>query len=69
MPIYEFVCGKCGHKFETFSSLADAHKVRKCPECGAKSGERVMSVSSVGSSSASPSPGFGGGSCGPTGFG
>jgi len=31
MPIYEFVCPKCGNKIETITEKADA----KC-QCGAK---------------------------------
>lgn len=33
MPIYEYVCKKCGHKFEKIQKFSDA-KIRKCPECG-----------------------------------
>ena len=33
MPIYEYVCKKCGHKFEKIQKFSDA-KIKKCPECG-----------------------------------
>ena len=33
MPIYEYVCKKCGHKFEKIQKFSDP-KVKKCPECG-----------------------------------
>lgn len=33
MPIYEYVCKKCGHKFEKIQKFSDP-KIRKCPECG-----------------------------------
>lgn len=33
MPIYEYVCKKCHHKFEKIQRLSDA-KIKKCPECG-----------------------------------
>ena len=33
MPIYEYQCKKCKHKFEKIQKFSDA-KVKKCPECG-----------------------------------
>lgn len=33
MPIYEYVCKKCHHKFEKIQKFSDA-KIKKCPECG-----------------------------------
>lgn len=33
MPIYEYVCKKCGHKFEKIQKFSDP-KIKKCPECG-----------------------------------
>lgn len=33
MPIYEYVCKKCHHKFEKIQKFSDP-KVKKCPECG-----------------------------------
>ena len=32
MPTYDYVCDACGHKFELFQTINEAHK-RKCPEC------------------------------------
>lgn len=42
MPTYEYVCQKCGHRFERFQSMS-ARPVRKCPECGARAAERIIS--------------------------
>lgn len=33
MPIYEYVCRKCHHKFEKIQKFSDP-KIKKCPECG-----------------------------------
>jgi putative FmdB family regulatory protein len=33
VPIYEYVCKKCHHKFEKIQKFSDA-KIKKCPECG-----------------------------------
>jgi putative FmdB family regulatory protein len=33
MPLYEYECKKCGHRFEKIQ-LYSARMVKKCPECG-----------------------------------
>jgi putative FmdB family regulatory protein len=33
MPIYEYVCEKCGQSLEVIQRLADA-KLEECPKCG-----------------------------------
>jgi putative FmdB family regulatory protein len=33
VPIYEYVCKKCHHKFEKIQKFSDP-KIKKCPECG-----------------------------------
>ena len=35
MPTYDYQCDDCGHRFERFQKMSDAH-VRTCPECGGK---------------------------------
>ncbi len=37
MPTYEYICGKCGHEFETFQSIS-AKPLKTCPReiCGQK---------------------------------
>ena len=32
MPTYDYECGACGHAFELFQGINEAHK-KKCPEC------------------------------------
>ena len=32
MPTYEYVCEKCGHRFEEFQKMSD-EPIKKCPEC------------------------------------
>jgi len=34
MPIYEYQCKKCKHRFEKIQKFSDPH-VKKCPKCGA----------------------------------
>jgi putative FmdB family regulatory protein len=33
MPLYEYECKKCGHRFEKIQLYSDK-MVKKCPECG-----------------------------------
>jgi putative FmdB family regulatory protein len=33
VPLYEYQCKKCKHKFEKIQKFSD-QPVRKCPECG-----------------------------------
>jgi len=33
MPLYEYECKKCHHRFERIQKFSDRH-VKKCPECG-----------------------------------
>jgi putative FmdB family regulatory protein len=33
MPLYEYQCRKCGHRFEKILKFSDK-AIKKCPECG-----------------------------------
>jgi putative FmdB family regulatory protein len=33
VPIYDYVCGSCGHRFEVFRGINEAGP-SQCPECG-----------------------------------
>ncbi|AEF95144.1 regulatory protein, FmdB family [Desulfotomaculum nigrificans CO-1-SRB] len=43
MPIYEFRCTKCGHKFAKLSPLGETGANLNCPSCQAPAPRRVMS--------------------------
>ena len=45
MPLYEYQCQKCGHRFERIQRFSDA-MVKKCPECGGKV-EQLLSAPAV----------------------
>ena len=45
MPLYEYLCKKCGHRFERIQ-LFSAAMVKKCPECGGKV-EQMISAPAV----------------------
>ena len=45
MPLYEYLCKKCGHRFEKLRMFSDK-PIKKCPECGGVV-EQLISASSV----------------------
>ena len=45
MPLYEYQCKKCGHRFERIQLFSDA-MVKKCPECDGKV-EQMISAPAV----------------------
>src|SRR5713226_2358393 len=45
MPLYEYECKKCHHRFERIQRFSDPH-VKKCPKCGGPI-EQVISAAAV----------------------
>jgi len=45
MPLYEYQCTKCGHRFEKIQKFSD-RMVKKCPECGGRV-EQTISAPAV----------------------
>ena len=45
MPLYEYECKKCGHRFEKIQNFSDK-MVKKCPECGGQV-EQMISAPAV----------------------
>ncbi len=45
MPIYEYRCTKCGHRFEVIQKVNDAH-ISKCEKCKGKA-ERLISSPAI----------------------
>ena len=64
MPIYEYRCGKCNHKFDALQKVGEDGAGLKCPKCGTENPTKVLSVfsssdsSGKSSSSCSTSKGF-----------
>ena len=46
MPIYEYECGACGHRFELIQKHTDK-RVRTCPECKARKVERLVHAPAI----------------------
>ena len=45
MPLYEYQCTKCGHRFDKIQKFSDPI-LKKCPDCGGKL-ERLISAPAV----------------------
>ena len=45
VPLYEYKCVKCGHRFEKIESLS-ASEIKKCPECGGRA-ERQLGAPAI----------------------
>lgn len=45
MPIYEYECSKCGHRFEVIQKVSDA-PLKKCEKCKGKA-ERLISSPAI----------------------
>jgi len=45
MPLYEYECKKCHHRFERIQKFSDPH-MKKCPDCGGVV-EQVISAPAV----------------------
>lgn len=45
MPLYEYKCRKCGHRFEKIESV-NSSTTKKCPKCGATA-ERLLAAPAI----------------------
>ena len=43
MPIYEYACGSCEHRFETIQKASE-QPLRDCPECGEEALKKLLSA-------------------------
>ena len=44
MPVYEYKCTKCGHRFSLLESVSDERSGKECPKCGSTDTNRVLSM-------------------------
>ncbi len=61
MPIYEYACKECDHRFEKLVKSAAAADKAACPKCGSGKTSRSFSVFAVGTESgksSAPAPGM-----------
>ena len=46
MPLYEYECDACGHRFEQIQKFSD-RPVEKCPACGAQAVHKLISSPAI----------------------
>jgi putative FmdB family regulatory protein len=46
MPLYEYQCGACGHRFEQIRKFSDS-PVEVCPSCGARQVSKLLSSPAI----------------------
>ena len=68
MPLYEYRCRACGHRFEQLQRLGEGSEGVECPRCGEREAERQLSTFAA-ASAGGTSAGFSGGSRGGCGSG
>lgn len=63
MPIFEYACGACGHRFET---LVRGDSQPACPVCQSQQLDKQLSVFATGNAAAAAAPALpmGCGACG-----
>ena len=69
MPLYEYHCDDCDHRFEVLQRLEAGTEELLCPECGGESLEKLFSTfaaSAEGSAAVGPAPAGGCGGGAPT---
>lgn len=47
MPIYEYACNACAHRFETLVRSAKEESACCCPQCGGQRVKRLISAGCV----------------------
>jgi len=63
MPIYEYQCSQCSHRFEIIHGAAEKDLEIRCPKCGDSRIERMISSFSCGGFKEGLSPSVS--ACGP----
>lgn len=56
MPLYEYVCNECDHRFEILQSLGAGSDGVVCPDCGEAEVEKQFSTFSGTVAGATPAP-------------
>jgi putative FmdB family regulatory protein len=63
MPLYEYVCSKCGCRFELIRSISQSNEGAPCPSCQHEAGRVLSLFSSLSKDSSGLATSVGGSSC------
>jgi putative FmdB family regulatory protein len=70
VPIYEFACADCEHRFDVFGGYASRETVQVCPSCeGTRTRALFSTIAVTGSMAEGEAPVSTGGGCGGCGGG
>jgi putative FmdB family regulatory protein len=47
MPVYEYQCESCDHRYSALVSIKDSEELPKCPRCGTEDVHKLVSSVSV----------------------
>ena len=64
MPLYEYRCRSCGHRFEQLQRLGEGSEGVECPRCGEREAERQLSTFAAAAGTSGGFSGGGRGGCG-----
>ncbi len=64
MPLYEYRCAECDHRFEVLQQLGEGADKLTCPACGAPAPQKQFSTFASSAASGGGTASFGGGGCG-----
>jgi putative FmdB family regulatory protein len=68
MPLYEYQCRECGHRFEVLQRMGEGAEGLVCPKCATDQVEKQLSTFATASAGSSPRTAAAGG-CGAPGCG
>lgn len=68
MPIYEYRCRDCGHRFEMLQRMGEGGEGLACPRCGAGRVEKQFSTFAAAGGVREAPASCGAGACGSGGF-
>lgn len=68
MPLYEYRCPECGHRFEILQRMGEGAEGLACPHCGAGQVEKQFSTFAATTGGGAQAAGGGNAGCGPGGF-
>ena len=46
MPLYQYLCDACGHRFEQIQKFSDP-RIEVCPQCGARQVQKLLSSPAI----------------------
>ncbi len=44
MPLYEYKCEECGHRFESVRHMSESDARLRCPKCGRETARKQIST-------------------------